>query len=301
MGIVKFKPLKSGDTVSIIAPARAVSAEEMAPMVQWLQSKGLHVAFGQHLYGRNNQFSGTDAERAADFIAAWTDPRIAAVVCARGGYGCMRFLDFVDEEIIKQGFGKILLGYSDITTLHLSLAKWGIETVHGPMAINLFNPNTDVEDNFLQLEKLLFTGGVNYDLEHCEIIHKNVFEGELIGGNISLIYASLGTAEAPTTQNKILFLEDLDEYLYHLDRMLVSMDRSGIFKQLSGLVIGDLLDMKDNAIPFGQNAKEIIINHTAKYGFPIIFDFPAGHGFKNYSMKMNAFTTFDGRYFNQPL
>lgn len=299
MGAINFEPLKSGDAVALIAPARSVTEEEMAPFLDWLRNLGLQPVLGKNLFGKFHQFSGRDEERADDFIAAWTDPKIRAVFCGRGGYGCLRLMPYLTKDVLAKGAGKILVGYSDVTTLHLALGNLGMASVHGPMAINFFDPKPGSQANFDFLEQLLFTGTVNYSAGNSPFLNKAAFEGVLTGGNLSLLYAALGTPEQPDTRGKVLFLEDLDEYLYHIDRMVVSLDRAGIFSGLAGLIVGSMTEMKDNATPFGQNVQQIIETHTQKYGFPVWFDFPAGHGLSNYSLKMNAYTTFDGKILRQ--
>ncbi len=299
MDRIKLPILKAGDKVAMIAPARWVSHEEMAPFKNWISQLGLVCVEGKHLYGKLHQFSGTDAERAQDFIDAWSNPEIKAVFCARGGYGSMRWTHLVPEEAWKSPNPKAFVGYSDITTLHLELNRRGYETLHAPMPINLFQINEHTQSNFEYLQKTLFEGHVKMDLGNCETLNPAAFEGEIVGGNLSLLYAAMGTPEYPDTNGKILFIEDLDEYLYHIDRMLVSLKRGGVFNHLKALLVGSMHDMKDNATPFGKQVHEMIAEHCAQYGFPVIFDIPAGHGPKNYCMKLNAYTTFDGQYLEQ--
>lgn len=300
MGEARLSPLKPGDKVALIAPARAVSALEMEPFKAWLSSLGFELIEGEHLYHRDHQYSGNDAQRAADFAAAWTNPEVKAVFCGRGGYGCLRLMEHLPDSLLMQGAGKYLVGYSDITTLHLALNRLGIETLHGPMGINFFEPKAESIPNFEFLKATLLGEPIRFDLSSCDILNAKPFEGRVIGGNLSLIYASLGSKDQPQTQEKILFIEDLDEYFYHIDRMMVSLDRAGVLKNLTALLVGGMTDMKDNMIPFGKNAKEIIQEHAGKYGYPIIFDFPAGHGERNLCLKLNAFTTFDGKFLIQP-
>lgn len=299
MGTIKLPALQPGDTVSLIAPARAVSVEEMQPFIQWLRERHLIVKTGKHLFGRDHQFSAADIDRADDFAMAWTDPDVKAVFCGRGGYGCMRMLEYLDDDTLNAGAGKMLAGFSDITTLHLALNKRGIETLHAPMAINFFEPKKGSETNFIHFEKAIFTGKVDIDLSGAEFQNKAAFEGEIVGGNLSLIYASLGTPEQPETDEKILFIEDLDEYLYHVDRMMVSLKRAGLLSNLKALVVGGMDKMNDNMVAFGQDALEIIAHHTAEFGYPVVFGFPAGHGLQNLAFKLGAFTTFDGEIFKQ--
>lgn len=211
----------------------------------------------------------------------------------------MRLLPFIQEEVWQKGNGKILAGYSDITTLHLALQARGMASIHSPMAINFLNPDENGIQNIESFEKILLTGKFHLDLSSNEIINPGPFSGDLVGGNLSLLFASLGTPEQPNTDEKVLFFEDLDEYFYHIDRMIVSMKRAGIFSNIKGLLVGGMDKMNDNAIAFGQTAQEIICHHTQEFGFPIVFDFPAGHGSKNFSFKLGANITFDGSILSQ--
>lgn len=300
MGGITPGVLKAGDKVALIAPARAVREEETRPFEQWLASKGLICIKGRHLYGRLNQFSGSDAERAEDFIHTWSDPEIKAVFCARGGYGSMRWTPLVPETLWQQS--KWLVGYSDITTIHLELNRRGIPSIHGPVAINFQKQDGDTLQNIDWLERLLFEGRVHYNFSNdadFRLMRPARFEGLTIGGNLSLLFAAMGTPNQPDTRGKILFLEDLDEYVYHLDRMVQSLKQGGLFQGLAGLVVGGMHDMKDNAIPFGNTAEAIIEEAVADYAYPVLFGFPAGHGSKNACFKLNAFTTFDGQNFIQ--
>ena len=300
MGEIKFHKLIPGSVISVIAPARAVSEEEIAPFEKWVQDCGWKLKKEKHVFGRENQFSGTDAQRAADFISAWTDPEVAAVITARGGYGSMRWLELVPEDVWMQGAGKAFIGFSDISTLHFQLHRYGFETIHGPMAFNAFRRHDFTEDNFDKLKWLLEGNALEWDLNENEIYKLAAFDGIMTGGNLSMIFAAMGTPEQPDTKGKILFIEDLDEYLYHVDRMLVSMDRAGMLKDLKALLVGQMLDMKDNAIPFGKDVREIILERTSKYQYPVIFDFTAGHGEENACFKLNAYTKFDGFKLYQP-
>ncbi len=284
--------LKPGDHVALIAPARAVSKAEMKAFTAWCNAKKLILHEGQHLYGRYNQFSGTAEERASDLREAWQNPETKAIFCARGGYGCVQMLELL-EDVDWKSQSKWLIGFSDITTLHLHLNKLGIPTLHGPMAIHWGIQHEFTEDNIARVEHALFR--LNVEIENTNSIedYKIHFKGRLLGGNLSLIYASLGTPEQPDTENAVLFLEDLDEYLYHIDRMMMALKRAGLLKSLSGLIVGGMTDMKDNTVPYGQTAKKIIQNATAGYRYPVIFNFPSGHTPKNACFFMGADCTFE--------
>ncbi len=292
--------LKPGDHVALIAPARAVSKEEMLAFAVWCEEKNLILEEGKHLYGRHHQFSGTAEERAADLRDSWQNPEIKAIFCARGGYGCVQMLELLEDVDWKSG-SKWLIGFSDITTLHLHLNKLGIPTLHGPMAIHWGIENEYTRENILQVEEALFKLQVEIDFSDSTKEHPLRFSGKIMGGNLSLVYAALGTPEQPDTTNAVLFLEDLDEYLYHIDRMMMALKRAGLLKNLAGLVVGGMTDMKDNTIPFGHTAEEIIRHHMKNTGVPAVFYFPAGHTPKNACFFMGADCTFENGKLTQQL
>ena len=285
-------PLKPGDHVALIAPARAVSRTEMAAFMAWCEDKSLILHEGRHLYGRHHQYSGTAEERAADLRDAWLNPDIKAVFCARGGYGCVQLLDLL-ADVDWTANPKWLVGFSDITTLHLHLNKLGIPTLHGPMAIHWGIKHEFTSENTARVEHALFNLKIEIDIPKDNKGNNYQFKGKLLGGNLSLVFAALGTPEQPYTENCVLFLEDLDEYLYHIDRMMMALKRAGLLNSITGMLVGSLTDMKDNTTPFGQTAPEIISHHMADTGIPVIFDFPAGHTPKNACFFMGAECTFE--------
>jgi len=292
--------LKPGDHVALIAPARAVNRQDMSAFTIWCKKKNLILHEGQHLYGRNHQFSGTAEERAADLREAWQNPDIKTIFCARGGYGCVQMLELL-EDIDWKTQPKLLVGFSDITTLHLHLNKMGTPTLHGPMAIHWGIQHAFTAENIKRTEEALFNLKVEIECANSISEHQLKFSGQILGGNLSLVYAALGTPEQPDTDNRVLFLEDLDEYLYHIDRMMMSLKRAGLLKKLNGLIVGGVTDMKDNAVPYGQTAKKIIQNVTSSYHYPVIFNFPAGHTAKNACFFMGAECTFEnGKLIQQP-
>jgi muramoyltetrapeptide carboxypeptidase len=285
-------PLKPGDHVALIAPARAVSRKEMHAFAAWCDNHKLILEKGKHLFRRHHQFSGTAEERAADLRKAWQNPEIKAIFCARGGYGCVQVLDLL-TDIDWTSNPKWLVGFSDITTLHLQLNKLGIPSLHGPMAIHWGIQHEYTVENIKRVENALFNHNVEIDFAQSLSDYQTRFKGRLLGGNLSLVYAALGTPEQPDTANAVLFLEDLDEYLYHIDRMMMALKRAGLLSNLAGMIVGGMTDMKDNAIPYGLTAKKIIQNYTAGYDYPVIFNFPAGHTPKNACLIMGAECTFE--------
>lgn len=264
--------LKKGDKVAIIATARKVSAEEIQPAITFFESYGLSVVLGKNLFASKNQYAGTDEQRVEDLQWALDDPDISAVIIARGGYGTVRLVNAVDFTEFKK-HPKWMVGYSDVTVLHNAIHQIGIATLHATMPLNFDKSKAATESMMNALFGKL-------DKIETEENYSNVAgnaSGQFVGGNLSLIYSLSGTPYDLDTNNKILFLEDLDEYLYHIDRMMMQLKLSGKLKHLKGLVIGGMTDMKDNAIPFGKLPEEIILDAVKEYNFPVCFDFPAGH------------------------
>ncbi len=264
--------LKKGDKVAIIATARKVSAEEIQPAITFFESYGLSVALGKNLFASKNQYAGTDEQRVEDLQWALNDPEINAIIIARGGYGTVRLIDRVDFTEFKN-YPKWMVGYSDVTVLHNAIHQQGIATLHSTMPLNFDKSKVATESMmnalFGKLDK------IKTEENYSNVSGKG--KGQLVGGNLSLIYSLSGTPYDLDTKNKILFLEDLDEYLYHIDRMMMQLKLSGKLKHLKGLVIGGMTDMKDNAIPFGKLPEEIILDAVKEYNYPVCFDFPAGH------------------------
>jgi muramoyltetrapeptide carboxypeptidase len=272
--------LSAGDQIGIVAPARKISRKETAPAIQILQSWGYQVIEGKHLYGDMHQFSGTDEDRAQDFQAMLDDPAIKAIFCARGGYGSVRIIDKLDFSQFAR-HPKWIIGYSDITVFHSHINRhYGIQTLHASMPVNF--PDDGKMNNSLDSLKAILAGdNPAYEIDSHKYNRTGKAWGQLIGGNLSMLYSLNGTPSDVDTRNKILFLEDLDEYLYHIDRMMMNLKRSGKLENLAGLIIGGMNDMNDNDIPFGKTAYEIIADTIAVYNFPVIFNFKSGHIFEN--------------------
>ncbi|MEI8046168.1 MAG: LD-carboxypeptidase [Bacteroidota bacterium] len=267
--------LKAGDKIAIVATARKVSPSEMEVAINTLRSWGLLVVTGQHLFGESDQFSGTDEDRAADLQTMLDDPEIKAVFCARGGYGTARIIDKLNFSTYEQQ-PKWIVGYSDITVLHSHIhTHFGIETLHAIMPINF--KDEGVENAIESLRKALFGEPLEYFFPAHSLNRPGNVSGLLTGGNLSLLYALIGTDSDIQTDNKILFIEDLDEYLYHIDRMMLSLKHSGKLSGLKGILVGGLTKMNDNAIPFGKQAEQIIAGYAQEAGIPVCFNFPAGH------------------------
>ena len=268
--------LKSGDKVGIVAPARKISRTEIMPATNMLQSWGYEVVEGDHLFGSADQFSGTDEERAGDFQAMLDDESIKAIFCARGGYGSVRIIDMLDfSSFIEKP--KWIVGYSDITVFHSHISRhFNIQSLHATMPVN-FPADEKMNNALAGLKEILEGSYPQYQLDSHPLNRPGLASGALCGGNLSILYSLNATPSDINTDGKILFIEDLDEYLYHIDRMMTNLKRSGKLEKLAGLIVGGMNDMNDNTIPFGKTAYEIIAETVAVYNFPVIFDFKSGH------------------------
>lgn len=265
--------LNSGDSVYILSTARKITQEELDFSIKTLESWGLYVILGDSIGAEDNQFAGSDEVRINDFNKAVHDPNVKAIICARGGYGTVRIVDHLDWDHLLVN-PKWICGYSDVTTIHSTAHNKGIQTIHSTMPVNF---KTNSEEALTTLKSALFGVEIDYSSFPYKVHRTGKMEGQLIGGNLSIIYSLLGSPSCIDTKGKILFIEDLDEYLYHIDRMMMNIKRNGYFEGLSGIIIGGMTDMNDNTIPFGKSALEIIFEHVEEYDFPVIYDFPAGH------------------------
>ena len=286
MNLIQPPYLKKGAKIGVVACARKVTLAEIQPAVDILKSWGLEVVVGKNVFNQSNQFSGTDDERAEDLQILLDDTTISAIICARGGYGTLRIIDNIDFEKFEQA-PKWVIGYSDVTVLHSHIHNLGIETIHAKMLLNI-NKNAESLET---LRKSLFGEKLNYEIESYPLNKMGHAEGKLVGGNLSLLYALTGSISDINTRGKILFIEDIDEYLYHIDRMMLSLKRSGKLDHLSGLIVGGMTDMKDNTIPFGKTAEEIILDAVNEYDYPVCFNFPAGHVDRNLALYLGRQVT----------
>ncbi|MEM6719353.1 MAG: LD-carboxypeptidase [Bacteroidota bacterium] len=267
------KPLHKGATVGIVSTARKISIAEIEAAIALLHNWDLKVVLGTTIELEDHQFAGDDRTRAQNFQQFMDDDSIDAIWCARGGYGTIRIIDQLDFSRFVQ-HPKWIIGYSDVTVLHSKGQQLGFETLHATMPINIPNNSAMALGS---LKALLFGESLQYTIPATDSNKKGEATGKLIGGNLSMLYSMLGSDLSLDTDGKILFVEDLDEYLYHIDRMLMNLKRNGYFENLAGLIVGGMTDMHDNTIPFGKNVHEIILDITAEYDFPICFNFPAGH------------------------
>ena len=279
--MIQPQALKKGDKIAIIATAKAINPEDVQKAKQVFEEWGLKVIFGKNLFEKHHQFAGTDQQRLEDLQWALDNQEIKAVICARGGYGTTRFLDQIDFTQFKKS-PKFIGGFSDVTALISKINNLGIEAIHSTMPIFF---NLGISDASLEsLKNVLFGKQLSYNIPHNPLNRIGKSKAEIVGGNLSILCNSLGTSSELNTKNKILFIEDLTEYLYHIDRMMVQLKRANKLKHLKGLIVGHFSKLTDNEIPFGKNANEIILEHCSNYSFPIIFDFPVGHEPENWSI-----------------
>ncbi|MFN3529426.1 MAG: LD-carboxypeptidase [Bacteroidia bacterium] len=276
--------LQAGDTLAIIATARKISLPELEPACQWLREQGYQLKLGQSIGAEDRQFAGSDELRRADLQEQLNDPEVKAILCARGGYGSVRLVDgLVWDRFMQQP--KWICGYSDITVLHAELQKRHTASIHSTMPLNFESSSASLR-SWESLDRALKGKHLVYDLSKLHFERGTEMEAEVIGGNLSVIYSLMGSNSLPDFRGKILFLEDLDEYLYHVDRMMMCLKRAGVLSQLAGLLVGGLTKMNDNAIGFGRTAEQILLEAVAPYDYPIAFGFPAGHQPLNQSIRL---------------
>lgn len=287
--MVQIQPpyLKKGDNIAITCPAKKLP-NPMTDAIALLQSWGLEVVLGDTVNASFHQFAGDDDQRAADLQRFIDDDSIKAIIAARGGYGTVRMIDKVDFSRFAQN-PKWLIGFSDITVLHAHLfANYGAQTIHGQMPVNIPDASKQSIDT---LRRALFGAELSYEFTTYHTNKPGKAEGILIGGNLSILVSVSGSVSDLDYAGKILFIEDVGEYLYSVDRMLRMLDRAGKLKNLAGLVVGGFTDIKDNEIPFGQTVPQIVMDIVKDYGYPVCFDFPAGHIPDNNSLVLGRMVT----------
>jgi muramoyltetrapeptide carboxypeptidase len=277
--------LQKGSTIGITCPAGAVNSEEMQPMFAQLEAWGFNLKIGKTIGTSFNKFSATDADRLADLQSMLDDDAIEAVFFGRGGYGVVRILDQIDFTQFKQK-PKWLLGYSDITAFHSHLNnQMKISSIHAHMGGG-YKPN-DFDALSTQSIFDVITGKpIHYVIPAHAMNRVGVAKGELVGGNLALLSDLVGTDSDIHTQGKILFIEDIGEYKYNIDRMLWQLLRAGKLSQLAGLIVGGFTDTQDNPVPFGMTEYEIVWEKINDFSYPVCFDFPVGHQARNMALKV---------------
>jgi muramoyltetrapeptide carboxypeptidase len=293
---MKIPPsLQKGDTIAILSTARKNIDDNLKPAIDLLHSWGLEVLIGKTIGLDDNQLAGTDAQRAEDFQQQLDNPNIKAIWCVRGGYGTVRIIDLLDFTKFKQS-PKWIVGFSDVTIIHSYVNKLNIASIHAAMPVTVGKASVESIES---LRKALFGESLKYEIPFSPANRLGNAKGEIVGGNLSILYSLMGSNAQIDCKGKILFIEDLDEYLYHIDRMMMSLKRCGCFDGLNGLIIGTMTKMRDNDIPWGKNANQIIEDVTKEYSFPILYNFPAGHFHDNralifgkqVSLELNATTS----------
>jgi muramoyltetrapeptide carboxypeptidase len=287
--MIKIPPyLQKGDTIGIVCPAGYMAAEKVQTCIQVLQEWGYRVKAGKTVGGGSTTyFSGTDEERLADFQEMLDDDEIKGLLCGRGGYGMGRIIDSINfKKFSKQP--KWIVGYSDITILHAHLySNYYIASLHAPMA-GAFNEEGYKNEFVQSLRNALEGKKLKYTCPVHEYNRRGEAVGELLGGNLSLLAHITGTDSDIKTRGRILFIEDVGEYSYHIDRMLHQLKRSGKLSKLAGLIIGGFTEMKDTERPFGKPVYDIIRDIVKEYDYPVCFDFPVSHTDRNYALKIGV-------------
>lgn len=269
----KIPYLKPGDKIKIVSPAKGIEPALVFDAKDFWEKQGFIVELGEFCIGKYHYFSGTDFERCSDFQDALNNPEIKAIVCARGGYGAIRILDLINWSAFLLN-PKWIVGFSDITVFHQRIQKYDFQSIHATMPLNYKQNSkaalqTLVDSLTGKLNSIQIEGNKN------NIIGQTT--GKLLGGNLSIVYSLLGTDDQPDYQGSVLFLEDLCEQLYHIDRMFFALQKAGILNQISGLIIGGFTDLKDVDSGFGKNIEEIILDRISFRNIPVVFNFPAGH------------------------
>ena len=280
--ISRPNPLEKGDTVGLLALACKVDFEILKPAIEWMENVwGLKVILGESLTSEYHQFAGTDEVRANDFQLMLDNPEIKAIFSARGGYGSSRLLDNIDFSAFQKS-PKWVIGFSDITAVHCHIHTLNIESLHATMP-KLFLQEGG-EKSLESLRKILFGKSLSYQILPHEMNRLGVGEGQIIGGNLALLSHIISSKSDINYDNKILFLEDVNEYLYNIDRMMIQLKRSGKLQNLAGLIVGSFSDCQDNQVPFGKTANEIIEEAILDYNFPVCYNFPVGHEVENWAI-----------------
>ena len=274
--------LKPNDKVVILSPSGKIEAQWVEGLKEVLESYGLIVSVGEHALCGNGRFAGTDEERINDLQEAIDDQDVRAIFCSRGGYGLARIIDKIDFSALKFN-AKWVVGFSDITVLHNALSRVGVVSIHGIMAKHITLKAEGLEN----LMSILFGREVDYEIPAHEFNKEGDTAGELVGGNLSVLYGLRGTPFDIDYQGKILFIEDLSERLYHIDRMMQNLRLGGVFEQIRGLVVGQFTDI-DEDDSFAGGVYGVIAEAVKDYNIPVCFNFPAGHVENNQPLKMGA-------------
>jgi muramoyltetrapeptide carboxypeptidase len=287
--LVKPPILKKGDTIIILSPAGKLKDRTMVdPGIELANHWGLVVFFGNHLLSQDNTFAGTDEQRLEDLQKALDDPSIKAIWAARGGYGTIRIIDDLDFTKFMEN-PKWVIGYSDITVLHNKINELGYQSVHGQMPMTLDLEDPVQRESIKTLYQTLFGKKLQYKIESSAYNRTGESTGQLVGGNLSIVYSMLGSDTNLNMNGKILFIEDIGEALYHIDRMMISLKRAGFFKNCEGVIVGDFKLKKNEGNSFGKTLEEIVLEAVEGTDFPVVFNFPAGHLDDNRTLLLGSY------------
>ncbi len=286
--MIKIPPyLKPGNTIGILCPSGYMPYEKAVTAIETLTEWGFQVIPGKTLGSQFHYFSGTDEDRLDDLQGMMDDKNMKAIMCARGGYGMGRIIDKINfKKFIRNP--KWIIGFSDITVLQSHIfSQYKIASLHAPMAA-AFNDGECINQYVQSLRDALIGRKATYTCEGHAFNKKGKASGILVGGNLSLLAHLTGTSSGLKTKNKILFIEDVGEYIYNIDRMMYQMKRSGKLESLAGLIVGGFTDMKDTNISFGKSAEEVIKDIVKEYDYPVCFNFPVSHNKENYALKIGV-------------
>ncbi|MGD9992752.1 MAG: LD-carboxypeptidase [Salinivirgaceae bacterium] len=265
-------PLKKGDQIGIVAPAKFVPQDRYPEILEFISQQGFEPVRGKTTYLEHGPFAGTDQARLNDMQQMLDNTNLKALFCLRGGYGTIRIIDQLKFQQFT-AHPKWLIGFSDITVLHAQLNNLGVESIHGQMPVH-FNSGAR---GLRRLFSVLKGESLSYQIEGHTLNKPGKASGELMGGNLAILVSLLGTPYAPSLGGKILFIEEVGEYLYRFERMLYQLKLAGVLKNLKGLIVGGLSSMEDNIPSFGRNAEELVFDLLKDYDYPVCFGFPSGH------------------------
>jgi len=289
--LIKPPNLKKGDTIIILSPAgRIKNKSSVEAGIRLANHWGLVVFFGNHLLSQDHTFAGTDAQRTEDLQKALDNPSIKAIWAARGGYGAVRIIDDLDFTKFMEN-PKWVVGYSDITVLHNKIHNLGFQSIHGQMPLTLDLEDPVQKKSIVSLRKALFGKKLSYKLDSSEFNRLGESKGQVVGGNLSIVYSMLASNTDLDMSGKILFIEDVGEALYHIDRMMISLKRAGYFENCNGLIVGDFRLKKNEGNSFGKTLEDIVLEAVEGTDFPVIFNFPAGHVDDNRAIIMGDYVT----------
>jgi len=285
--MIRPASLRPGDTIAIVSPAKAIEGEHIVFAQQFFESQGYRVIIGEHAFGTHNYFAATDEQRRHDFQQALDNPEVKAIVCARGGYGCIRINDSIQwANLLREP--KWIVGFSDVTVFQLQAMKLGVESIHATMPLD-YQQNTAAA--LESLGRALTAGTVAHSWEGTSLDKTGQAQGELIGGNLSILYSLLATPLKPDFSGKILFIEDVGEQLYHLDRMLQTMKLAGIFEQIAGMIVGGMTAMRETTVPTTWTVEQLVLDQLAYRKIPVAFNAPLGHIPDNRAVICGAMAT----------